>query len=281
MNWFRRSFSTSYNPKLAANWKDYRKGFYGPAFLGLLNVFLNMGYSPAEAQQLAEKQYTAQNSSNVTTQPSIAQPTSQPIISPIVTEYSTTQPTTQPVNPTTQQSQGFNYDDFYDHLSQDNIEGYRTKVYDDGVGVKTIGVGHAMGKNPNDNWATRSREVFKKLFPEDPDLWEKVWNGQELTPEQIGKLTFEDIEQHLTTAKRVMPNFDTYPYYLQKALLDGIYRGDIGPKTKNLINQGKWQEAADEYINREDYRNAEENNMRGIKTRMNSNRDAMLQYYKN
>ena len=42
----------------------------------------------------------------------------------------------------------------------------------------------------------------------------------------------------------------------------------IGPKTVKLINEGKFREAAAEFLNNDEYRNAVEKNRRGIRRRM-------------
>jgi len=87
-----------------------------------------------------------------------------------------------------------------------------------------------------------------------------------------------DIRRHLRRARRIFPAFDNYPDYVQYALLDSIYRGDTGPATIKLINAGKWRDAAREYLNRYDYKNANALGIPGIKPRMEMNRDAMLRY---
>lgn len=182
------------------------------------------------------------------------------------------------------------FDIYSDRLEQ--REGKWTHAYDDKTGseynggprkgVITVGVGHAMGANPDssDRHAPRSRKVFQKLFGNAVN-WDDVYNGKvELTEQQVNALTMEDIMEHVQRAQRLFPNYDTYPDYIQEALLDSVFRGDTGKKTAALINQGNWRAAADEYINRQDYINAERNNMRGIKIRMDKNRAAMLQYAK-
>jgi len=247
MSWFKEELR-----KEAFNWNEFLKGFgYGVAALGPL--FMSQGISPNQAIQIIE-----QNNRN----PQAIQ------------RALTTQPSTQPsTRPATQRQ--FDYGGFRQTLEQH--EGRRNQLYDDGTGVYTVGVGHAIGRDQSDPRAVRSRETFNKVFgPQNP--WESLWNKGTLSDEQIDQLAEHDINEHLERARSRFPQFDTYPDYLQKALLDGIYRGDIGPKTQQLINAGQWQQAADEYINRQDYRDAEKKGMRGIRTRMDKNRAAMLQF---
>lgn len=161
-------------------------------------------------------------------------------------------------------------------------EGIHNTAYDDKTGVITVGIGHAMGSNPGPEnmHAKRSRSVFKKLWGNSVN-WDDIYNEKaSLTDEQVRELALYDINDHIERARSMFPQYETYPEYLQEALLDSVFRGDTGNKTTALINQGRWREAADEYINRKDYINAEKNGMRGIKIRMDKNRAAMLQYAK-
>jgi len=59
-----------------------------------------------------------------------------------------------------------------------------------------------------------------------------------------------------------------------------LLRGELSgsPKTRRLINTGKFKEAAREYINNKQYQNAVKLGVPGIRPRMESNRDAMLRY---
>ncbi len=182
----------------------------------------------------------------------------------------------------------FDYVSFAKHLS--DREGIHNIAYDDKTGlpvtvakpkgVITIGIGHAMGKTPTDNWARASQKAFQETFGDSVN-WLSVFSGkQKLNNQQIQDLAKYDINKRLSILNSKIPNLNRFPQYVQSALLDGFYRGDLGPATISLINKGEWRKAADEYINREDYKNAIKNKMRGIKTRMDANRAAMLQYAK-
>jgi GH24 family phage-related lysozyme (muramidase) len=178
----------------------------------------------------------------------------------------------------TKQQSTFDYEGFQGTLKAH--EGYFNQAYDDGTGVITIGVGHAMGRNPNDAWAKASQKAFSKVFGPSVDWMNIFTKRQKLTNEQVSALAKYDINTRLNILERKIPQLNTFPSYLQSALLDGLYRGDLGPNTIALINKGDWNAAANEYINRKDYRDAIKNRMSGIKTRMDKNRAAMLQYAK-
>jgi len=152
-----------------------------------------------------------------------------------------------------------------------------------------IGIGHAM-LNPN-NGKTKtqqtavSRRIFSELFGNSVNF-DAVLNGQQkITPEQVEQLAKHDINEHLDRAKdlfRDAVRFDTLPQYLQEALLDGVYRGDISrkdtPNTVRFMNANNWAAAAKEYLKRKDYRDAIKNNLAGIRPRMEANQKAMFQY---
>ena len=148
-------------------------------------------------------------------------------------------------------------------------EGIETKIYDDGRGNPTIGIGHMIKPN--------SRAMFNRLFPE-IDFDRMVAGKQSITKDQAMILFMHDLREHLERARSKFPKFDQYPTYLKAALLDTVYRGDTGPKTLTLINNDKWEEAAKEYLNRHDYKNRFRLGIRGIGPRMDRNKDAMLYY---
>lgn len=159
-------------------------------------------------------------------------------------------------------------DKYFDYIRKN--EGYRTRVYDDGRGNATIGVGHLLTNN--------SQEIFRNLFGNEVNFNDIRSGRSSLTNEQVLKLFEYDTKKHLARAKRNFPKFESYPFYLRVALLDSVFRGDTGPKTTSLINQDKWEEAAEEYLNRYDYKNRQKLGIPGIGTRMERNRDAMLRY---
>jgi GH24 family phage-related lysozyme (muramidase) len=108
-------------------------------------------------------------------------------------------------------------------------EGYRSSEYLDTKGIPTRGVGQTgdyMGM------------PFK----------------------QVAKAKMREVD-------RLFPEIGTYPEEVQAALYSAGYRGDItgSPKAIQLINEGSFTEAAKEFLNNEEYKNAPP----GIKERMN------------
>ena len=55
------------------------------------------------------------------------------------------------------------------------------------------------------------------------------------------------------------------------AIMSAVYRGDMGPKTAQLIKDEDWCKVAAEYLDHEGYRNCVANGLSGIKIRMDWN----------
>ena len=65
-----------------------------------------------------------------------------------------------------------------------------------------------------------------------------------------------------------MKHFDTLPLPVKIAALNAYYRGDLGPRTMDLLNQNKFSDAAREYLKHNEYRTTR--NL-GVKKRMEYN----------
>jgi len=97
-----------------------------------------------------------------------------------------------------------------------------------------------------------------------------IKEGDTITQEQAEKFLAEDIKVRLVEIQNLIPNFATFPKELQIALLSEYFRGSVrqSPKTVKLINQGRYQEAAGEFLDNDEYRDAEKRGRPGIRTRM-------------
>jgi GH24 family phage-related lysozyme (muramidase) len=153
-------------------------------------------------------------------------------------------------------------DALFQHFSQ--VEGVKDKVYKDHKGIPTVGIGHA-------------------LKPEDKDLFQTLFNGKvkyedvvsgrvRLTIDQIKKLFNHDIQYFIGRAKAIFPKYTSYPAKVQTAILDGLYRGDLGgsPKTIALFIAGRWKEASQEYLRNAEYLDAKRRK-NGVASRMERN----------
>lgn len=152
-------------------------------------------------------------------------------------------------------------------------EGVENYIYRDSKGKLTIGIGHLITNN--------DRQLFKKLFGSKVNFDKILSKRQGLTKQQISRLFNHDIQAKLSLTKRLFPKYDRYPDYVKAALLDGVYRGDLSgsPRTRSLINNGKWEQAAKEYLNHKEYRKAKATGS-GVASRMEQNRDMFLKYAK-
>ena len=173
------------------------------------------------------------------------------------------------VQPNTPSKESFDYSNFIKQLAQDNWEGKRSKVYTI-AGGKTVGIGHYLG--------SESRNIFKNLFGNSVNYDDVLSGKRSLTDDEINKLAEYDTERHLERARALFPRFDSYPEYLQFALLDSVFRGDMGPKTAQLINQNNFAAASQMHLTRPDYKNAEKWGIPGIIQRMDYHANAMNQY---
>ena len=167
----------------------------------------------------------------------------------------------------------FPYNEFREKLKQ--YEGFKNKVYLDGRGIKTIGIGHQL--------TNESPVIFENLFGNKVDFNNILYGRDTLSNEEVNLLADYDIAKHIERARAIFPKFSTYPPNIQMALLNGVYRGEFSPqhKTVKLINSGDFGQAANEYINRQDYRNPTGHGGRGVKRRMDENRKEFLEYARN
>ena len=77
-------------------------------------------------------------------------------------------------------------------------------------------------------------------------------------------------------AKKKVSGFDSYPQYVKNAIINGLYRGDLGSKTIGNINSGDWKAASVEYLNHSNARSGPDQ----IKRRMKTNALAFSHYGK-
>jgi GH24 family phage-related lysozyme (muramidase) len=100
--------------------------------------------------------------------------------------------------------------------------------------------------------------------------------GMTISKADAERLLAKGIADNESKAARLIPKFTSYPKYVRTAILNAIYRGDLGPVTRKLINQGKWDRVATEYLNHPNYTNP--GRFKGVVKRMKSNADAFAQY---
>jgi hypothetical protein len=97
-----------------------------------------------------------------------------------------------------------------------------------------------------------------------------IKKGDKITLEQAQKNLAEDVEIRLEEIQDLIPNFSRFSSELQLALFSEYFRGSVrqSPKTVKLINEGRFREAAAEFLDNDEYRNAVERGRKGIRGRM-------------
>lgn len=86
--------------------------------------------------------------------------------------------------------------------------------------------------------------------------------------------------EHEDRVRKIIPQFDSLPEYLREELVQSAYRGDItgSPRAVRLFNAMKYQQAAQEFLNNQEYRDSR--TPASIKRRIESVSTAILRYAK-
>ena len=139
-------------------------------------------------------------------------------------------------------------------------------AYDDENPKKPVAPGSPIQGTLTIGYGT-TKSVFPTLKP-----------GTKISPAQADQLLTKGIQEHEMRAKSLIHKYDSLPDYVKKAIVNAVYRGDLGPKTIGLINAGKWNEVPTQYLNHPNYTNP--GKLRGVVKRMKSNADAFAEYAK-
>jgi hypothetical protein len=93
-----------------------------------------------------------------------------------------------------------------------------------------------------------------------------------LTDNEAESLLEKDIRSKIKLAQSKMKNFDGMPLTIKIAVINALFRGDMGPRTMDLLSQNKFGQAAKEYLNHREYRTTSNS---GVKKRMDWNYKVM------
>ena len=104
--------------------------------------------------------------------------------------------------------------------------------------------------------------------------------GMSIDKDSAERLLDRDVRTRIKSIRKAIPRFSTFPEYLQDPIFSEHYRGSImqSPKTRRLINEGKYSEASDEFLDNDQYRTAEADGIRGIRPRMERVSEALIRY---
>jgi GH24 family phage-related lysozyme (muramidase)/LysM repeat protein len=107
--------------------------------------------------------------------------------------------------------------------------------------------------------------------------------GMIISNREAEQLLTDDIKKHEEIAKKVFPKFDTYPIYVQRALVNATYRGEVksGYKWVKSLNANNWSLGAKQYLEgwNIDFSNVDDPRKKGtVAERMKNNQRAFLKY---
>ena len=133
-------------------------------------------------------------------------------------------------------------------------------------------------------------KLVKEVLEDGTKVLEEHWTvgfghyGKDVDPNKIytleeGKsLLTKDLQSKFESIDKKLPNFASYSPELQTEMVQSFFRGGLaGSKdTLELINAGKFKEAATEFLNHNEYRNAKKNKKAGIRDRMEALHKALL-----
>ena len=146
----------------------------------------------------------------------------------------------------------------FDYISQ--WEGLRTSVYKDHSGNPTIGIGHYLDGSETD------KNLIKTVFSGKINYDDLLNGKQSLTKDQVEKLFNVDVKIKERLAAKRIPAYSTFDQNTKNAIVNALYRGDLGPKTIKLINAKDWKTAAVEYLNHPNAKSGPEQIKRRMKT---------------
>ena len=104
--------------------------------------------------------------------------------------------------------------------------------------------------------------------------------GMSIDKDTAERLLDRDVRTRIKSIRKAIPRFSSFPEYLQDPIFSEHYRGSImqSPKTRRLINEGKYREAAKEFLDNDQYRTAEADGIPGIRPRMERVSEALIRY---
>jgi GH24 family phage-related lysozyme (muramidase) len=180
--------------------------------------------------------------------------------------------TATPTTPALPSSGNIDYTSLFNYISSNEGTGHG-QVYNDSYGLPTIGIGHLL--------TDRSRAIFERLFGDSVDYNAILSKKQKLTRDQEIALFTEDVQSKLAIANRRIHDFQGLRQQTKNAIIDALFRGDLGPKTIALMNARQWEDASEEYLNHREYiktrdlvNKGKKVNNRGIVGRMERNSQA-------
>ena len=133
-------------------------------------------------------------------------------------------------------------------------EGFKPEPYLDPNNNWTIGIGTLIGDG--------SYKALKS----------SPYYGKKIDRPTAERIAAKEMGEKIKLINRLVgpEKFGSLSPELQAQLVSGAYRGDItqSPKAIKLLKQGNYEAAAKEYLDFNEYKNADKNKATGIRTRM-------------
>ena len=135
-------------------------------------------------------------------------------------------------------------------------------------------------------WEGFKGEAYKPVESEENYTIGYGHYGSDVKPDDVMtegvalSLLRDDINDRLPTIRGSIKNFDSLPIDLKKNIVSSWFRGSLSgsPKTIELINQGKYKEASEEFLNNQEYKNAAELGKPGIIKRMDTTSKSLFDF---
>lgn len=168
-----------------------------------------------------------------------------------------------------------------DKVFRDTIKGYESTVTD------SSGLHYTFDdKDPKDPKTFVKTSADKKggtLTIGWGHTGETAKPGKKISNQKAEELLTSDITKEENKAKTIFPKYNTYPLYVQRALVNAVYRGEAKSTYEwvKSVNAGKWITAATQYLEGWDIDFSQANNPKykgGVADRMVTNQKAFKQY---
>jgi len=135
-----------------------------------------------------------------------------------------------------------------------------------------------LGRDPTDIETQIAMEegYSKDTYRDTNNVLTSGW-GQ--TGDNMGLPLDEVALKYAKRTQKLIPNYNTLPDFVKNRAFDAAYRGTLGqsPMTVNLMNAGQYGDAADEFLNNQEYRDAVISGS-GVAARMERTADAFREY---
>ena len=169
----------------------------------------------------------------------------------------------------------------HDKVFRDTIKGYESTVID------SSGLHYTFDdKDPKTPKTFVKTPTYKKrgtLTIGWGHTGETAKPGKKISNQKAEELLTNDITKEENKAKIIFPKYNTYPLYVQRALVNAVYRGEAKSTYEwvKLVNLGKWDTAATQYLKGWGIDFSKANDPRykgGVADRMVNNQKAFKQY---